>query len=106
MDPQRTLRQVPAGRPGTLRIAILEGRPSSRHRLKGVEGSGLFEVVVEAENAAQGIQAVCRRSGELDLVLLDGDLPSPQGVEALPVLRAVAPDACVVVVVDRPTDRA
>lgn len=89
-----------------LQAAIIEGRPSSRHHLKGIEGSGLFEVAVEAEDAAQGIQAVCWRSGTLDLVLLDGDLPSPDGVAILPVLRAVAPDVPVVVLVDRPTEAA
>ncbi|MDQ1439190.1 MAG: hypothetical protein QOK43_2819 [Acidimicrobiaceae bacterium] len=60
-----------------------------------LESAGEFEVVAEAEDGAQAITQA--QSHQPDLVLLDLSMPVLDGLEALPQIRAVAPDAQVVV---------
>jgi DNA-binding NarL/FixJ family response regulator len=60
-----------------------------------LELAGDFEVVAEA---ADGRQAITQAEfHQPDLVLLDLSMPVLDGLEALPQIRAVAPDAHVVV---------
>jgi DNA-binding NarL/FixJ family response regulator len=60
-----------------------------------LERSGRFEIVGEAVNGAEAIEV----AGKLkpDIVLLDLSMPVLSGLEALPRIRAVAPDSKVVV---------
>jgi len=60
-----------------------------------LELHGPFEVVAEAENGAEAVERA-REFGP-DLVLLDVSMPVLDGIEALPAVRAAAPDAKVVV---------
>jgi len=71
-------------------------RPSAtRDALAALLRQGEFDVVGEAADAESAIE----RAGELrpDLILLDLSLPGMSGVDALPHLRAAAPEAEVVV---------
>lgn len=60
-----------------------------------LERSGRFEIVGEAVDGAEAIE----RAGELqpDILLLDLSMPVLSGLEALPQIRAAAPDTKVVV---------
>jgi DNA-binding NarL/FixJ family response regulator len=78
-----------------LRILIADDHPLTRGALSALLGGNGFDVVAEAANGLQAIE----RAAELqpDLVLLDLSMPDMDGLEALPLVRAAAPSAEVVV---------
>lgn len=59
-----------------------------------LERSGRFLVVAEAENGDEAIRMA--EEHQPDLVLLDVSMPVKDGLEALPVIRTVSPQAKVV----------
>lgn len=59
-----------------------------------LERSGRFEVVAEAENGDEAVTLA--KEHQPDLVLLDVSMPVKDGLEALPDIRAVSPNAKVV----------
>ena len=59
-----------------------------------LERSGQFEVVAEAGNGQEAIDAVSHE--QPDLVLLDVSMPVMDGLEALPQILRAAPDVTVV----------
>ncbi len=59
-----------------------------------LERSGQFEIVGEAGNGRDGVELA--EALHPDLVLLDVSMPVMDGLEALPRIRSVAPDATVV----------
>lgn len=59
-----------------------------------LERSGQFQVVAEATDGEQGVQAV--KTHQPDLVLLDILMPVMDGIQALPLIRHECPDAVVV----------
>lgn len=54
-----------------------------------------FEVVGEASNGAEGIAAA--RALSPDVILLDINMPVRSGLDALPDLREVVPDAAIII---------
>jgi len=54
-----------------------------------------FQIVGEAENAGQAIELAARQ--QPDLVLMDISMPGLNGLEAIPRLQAVAPEAKVLI---------
>jgi DNA-binding NarL/FixJ family response regulator len=76
-------------------ILIVDDHPLTRDALSALLRQGGFDVAGTAADAETAIE----RAADLrpDLVLLDLSLPGMSGVEALPRLRAAAPDAEVVV---------
>ena len=60
-----------------------------------LQRSGRFDVVAEADNGHKGIEMAAAH--QPDLVLLDLYMPTMDGLEALPRIRAAAPGAKVVV---------
>lgn len=66
-----------------------------------LEGTGRFRVVAEADNGKGGVAKAREAAPELDLVLLDLNMPIMDGVEALPLIRQAAPRATVVVLTMR-----
>ncbi|HVM02361.1 MAG TPA: EAL domain-containing protein, partial [Acidimicrobiales bacterium] len=86
------------GRPaaGGHRVLLVDDDRSLRAltRLQ-LEADGAFEVVGEAGDGREGIALA--RDLEPDLVLLDLAMPGMGGLEALPLIRSVAPDAKVAV---------
>jgi len=68
-----------------------------------LERTGRFEVVATAEDAPGAVQAAT--DADPDLVLLDLAMPGGGGLDAIPRVRAVAPDARIVVVSGFPGDR-
>src|SRR3954467_7983539 len=83
------------GRRMTERILIVDDHPLTRDALAGLLAQNGFDVVGQA---GSGEEAVAR-AAELtpDIVLLDLSMPEMSGLEALPRVRAAAPNAEVVV---------
>ena len=79
-----------------LRVLLADDTPEYRQLLKLVlEQDGRFEIVGEA---ADGEQAVALATAECpDAVVLDLAMPVMDGLEAIPRIRSVAPEAAIVV---------
>jgi len=90
-SPEPSLR--PAGSPG--RVLVIDDDPDMRAMLEEfLTGSG-HQVI----SAADGVAAVREIvEGAPDVALLDIAMPGLSGLEALPAMRAVAPDVVVIMV--------
>jgi DNA-binding NarL/FixJ family response regulator len=77
------------------RILLVDDHPLTRSALAGLLTQHGFEVVGEASDGEEAIEAAARL--EPDLILLDLSMPGLDGLGALPRLREAAP-ACEVVV--------
>ena len=77
------------------RLLLVDDHPLTRAALASLLDQHGFDVVFEAADGAEAIEA----AGHLhpDLVLLDLSMPGIDGLTALPRLRAAAPDCEVVV---------
>lgn len=62
---------------------------------KNLDMDGRFEVVGEAADAAGAVEVL--QSASPDMVLLDIAMPGKTGLQAIPELRAAAPDSKIVV---------
>src|SRR5436305_183942 len=84
-----------SGQRMTERVLIVDDHPLTRDALAGLLAQHGFDVVGQAGSGEEAIE----RAGELDpdLVLLDLSMPEMSGLEALPRVRAAAPNAEVVV---------
>jgi DNA-binding NarL/FixJ family response regulator len=79
-----------------IRLLLVDDNADLRFLVRtAVESRGGFEVVGEADNGRDGVELA--GSVEPDVVLLDLDMPSMGGLEALPLIRAAVPGAKVVV---------
>lgn len=87
---------VPAQAADVVRVLVVDDTPTLRMLTRlTLEGTG-FEVVGEAGDGQVGLQLVV--SLRPDLVLLDLAMPVMDGLEALPLMKAAAPEARVVIV--------
>src|SRR4051795_11720856 len=78
------------------RVLLVDDVADLRFLLRVVlEADGMFEVVGEAGDGETAVD-LCART-DPDVVLLDLSMPTMDGLEALPRLRALAPDAKIVV---------
>src|SRR5881398_1104913 len=78
-----------------IRVFVCDDAPAFRDLLRlALEQDGELVIVGEAEDGAQ-IREIA--AAEPDVVLLDVSMPGLGGLEALPELRALAPDAAIVV---------
>ena len=79
-----------------IRLLLVDDNADLRFLVRtAVESRGGFEVVGEAGDGVRGVELA--RELQPDVVLLDLDMPSMGGMEALPLLRQSAPDAKVIV---------
>ena len=79
----------------TERTLIADDHPLTRDALSALLRQNGFDVVGEAGGGAEAIVLACEL--QPDLVLLDLSMPDLGGLEALPLIRAAAPAAEVVV---------
>jgi DNA-binding NarL/FixJ family response regulator len=79
----------------TERILVVDDHPLTRSALTGLLAQNGFDVVGEGESGEDAIKLA--GSLQPDLVLLDLSMPGLDGLSALPMLRAAAPGAEVVV---------
>lgn len=78
-----------------LRVVIIDDTPDLRDLLRIALSRGGFDVVGEAGDGARGIEVV--KAHRPDVVLLDLAMPVMDGIEALPTIRRLCPDAKIVV---------
>jgi signal transduction histidine kinase/CheY-like chemotaxis protein len=78
-----------------LRAVIVDDTEDLRELLRMALVRGGMSVVAEAGDGRAGIEAV--RTGRPDVILLDLSMPVMDGLEALPVMRALAPEARIIV---------
>ncbi len=81
--------------PKAQRVVIIDDTEDLRDLLRLALTRGGFDVVAEAGDGQQGIEQV--REQRPDIVLLDLAMPVMDGIEALPSLRRLVPDAKIVV---------
>ncbi|MBI5744343.1 MAG: response regulator [Elusimicrobia bacterium] len=79
-----------------MRVLLVEDNALTRFTIKSLLDKIGHEVVGEAEDAAEALE--CFKRLKPDVVFLDLILPGKSGVEILGELRAVDPDAKIVVV--------
>jgi DNA-binding NarL/FixJ family response regulator len=80
----------------TIRVVLVDDVPELRLLVRlTLEDEPGIEVVGEAANGRQGVEVV--EATDPDLVLLDLSMPDMDGLEAIPLIRAHAPRARVVV---------
>lgn len=79
----------------TRRVVIVDDTPDLRDLLRLALTRGGFEVVAEAGDGREGIEAV--RAQRPDVVLLDLAMPVMDGLEALPTIRRLCPGATIIV---------
>lgn len=78
------------------RVVVVDDTPDLRTLLRiALESTGDFEVVAEAGDGLEGVEAVGRSRPHL--VLLDLAMPVMDGLEALPMIRRLLPASHVVV---------
>jgi signal transduction histidine kinase/DNA-binding NarL/FixJ family response regulator len=78
-----------------LRVVIVDDTADLRELLRLALTRGGFDVVAEAGDGQQGIDAV--REERPDVVLLDLSMPVMDGLEALPSIRRLAPKSKIIV---------
>lgn len=78
-----------------LRVVVIDDTADLRDLLRVALSSGGMSVVGEAGDGLAGIEAV--RNAHPDVVLIDLSMPVMDGIEALPHIRALVPDAAIVV---------
>ena len=77
------------------RVVIIDDTPDLRDLLRLALTRGGFDVVAEAGDGQEGIDVV--REQRPDVILLDLAMPVMDGLEALPTLRRLCPDASIIV---------
>lgn len=75
----------------TTRVLVVDDAPSIRALLRSTLPLHGFEIVAEADRAAQGIQMA--REVQPDVIVLDVQMPQVNGVEAIAPMKAEAPNA-------------
>jgi len=85
----------PAVRADPVRVVVIDDTADIRDLLRIGLGRAGMCVVGEAGDGQAGIEAV--RIGRPDVILLDLSMPVMDGLEALPQIRALAPEARIVV---------
>lgn len=78
------------------KILIVDDSRTSRKLLRGILESGGHEVVDEAVNGQEGVQKF--QALKPDIITLDITMPVVDGVEALKMIKALDPEAKVIMV--------
>jgi DNA-binding NtrC family response regulator len=91
----------PAQDAGAVRVLSIDDDPDVREMLTDFMSSEGYRVST-AEDAASGVRSLV--ASPADVVLLDIDMPGLSGVDALPTIRAVAPNAVVIMVSGNPDE--
>jgi DNA-binding NarL/FixJ family response regulator len=78
-----------------IRAVVIDDAPDIRDLLTTVLTRSGMDVVGEAGDGQAGVEVV--RAERPDVVLLDLAMPVMDGIEALPLIRALVPDARIIV---------
>ena len=89
---------------GLIRVLLCDDVPAFRALVRySLEDADGIEVVGEAGDGHEGVRQA--RALQPDVVLLDLSMPECDGLEAIPALRAAAPDAAIVALSGFTADR-
>lgn len=83
------------------KVLIVDDNDLMRTLLRGMLRGEEYQVVGEARNGVQGVEAVQRLSP--DIVCLDVMMPEMDGLEALQVMKQAKPDLVVVIITGNPS---
>lgn len=85
-----------AGIPAPRQVLLVDDHADVRRVVRAyLERSGRFRVTAEA---CEGAEAIAQSEGrDIDVIVLDLTMPGTDGLAALPALRALQPDARIVV---------
>jgi two-component system, NarL family, nitrate/nitrite response regulator NarL len=87
-----------------IRLALVDDDPVSRaFTVELLARDGRFSFVAELEDGREAVERLA--DAEPDAVLLDLAMPGVSGMEALPLLREVAPDTAIVCYSSLPVDK-
>jgi DNA-binding NarL/FixJ family response regulator len=87
---------MPAAQGGTIRVMIADDHPLLRSGIAAVMArSGQVQVVAEAENGDMAVALF--RQHRPDIVLMDLQMPGLGGIEAITAIRAIDPEARVII---------
>ena len=81
----------PSKHPVAKRVLVVDDAPSIRALLRSTLPLHGFEIVAEADRAAEGIELA--RAEQPDVIVLDVQMPLGNGVEAIGPMKAQAPNA-------------
>jgi DNA-binding response OmpR family regulator len=84
-----------ATRERAVRAVVIDDTSDIRELMSSVLTKNGFDVVGEAGDGRAGVEVV--RAERPDVVLLDLGMPVMDGVEALPLIRKLVPDAQIIV---------
>ena len=86
-------------RSARVRVLLVDDHPDIRLLVRiGLEADGRFEVIGEARDGREAVDAVCTGEGGCpDAVLLDLAMPVMDGMEALPLILECCPNTRVIV---------
>jgi DNA-binding NarL/FixJ family response regulator len=79
----------------TARVLLVDDHPLTREALAGLLRAHDFDVVAQASDGEEGVNAA--RALEPDLAILDLTMPGMDGLTALPLMREASPATSVVV---------
>lgn len=74
-----------------LRIAIVEDNPDSASRYKGYIGSSELMECVGTASSVENFMKYVHNFSDLDILLLDIDLPGMSGIQAIPKIKSKIP---------------
>jgi DNA-binding NarL/FixJ family response regulator len=97
MQPRKGGVTTVASRERPVRVVVIDDTIDIRELLRVALSRGGMEVVGEARDGQEGIDVV--REERPDVVMLDLAMPVMDGVEALPHIRELVPDAQIIVFV-------
>jgi len=83
------------------KVLIVDDNDLMRTLLRGILRGEEFEVVGEARNGLQAVEAVQRHAP--DIVCLDVMMPEMDGLEALQVIKEAKPETVVVMITGSPS---
>lgn len=78
------------------KVLIVDDSRTSRKVLRGILEEGGHEIIDEASNGQEGVQKF--QASKPDIVTMDITMPVLDGMEALKMIKALKPDAKVVMV--------
>lgn len=92
-----------SGASTVIRILTVDDHPLIREGIaRVIAGESDMQVIAEAENGAEAIQAF--RSNRPDITLMDLQMPQMNGVDAIAAIRDEFPDARIIVLTTYPGD--
>ena len=79
-----------------MKVLIVDDSKTMRTIIKGAHGKGGISDVLEAVNGKEAVSAVM--TSDVDLILMDWNMPEMSGLEAVKTIRAAGNDSTIMMV--------